>query len=285
MGGFEETQIFASTITLSGELGYRGALNALCSLDTWGIELGYPGDTAIIPTDVIQQTSNEIICHNYFRPANPPFVLNLASDDDELRRRSVNYIKRAISFCDAHDIGLYTFHAGFRVDPTPDLTFYGELTDRELAHELFQDSVVELAKYAESRDITLGIENNVIETRHLDAGRDDLLLYCTADDFIELFDTLSAKNVGLLLDVGHLRVAAKTLGFDAGEFGALSQELVAVHVHENDGRSDRHDPVEESGWALDFINRQLRATDVPVVIESHFKSISGLRKARNMLLS
>jgi sugar phosphate isomerase/epimerase len=284
MGGFDEKQLFASTVTLSDELGYRSALDALCSIDAWGIELGYPGDIDTIPTGMIRQTAKQIICHNYFIPADRPFILNLASDNDKLRRRSVNYVKRAIIFCDAYDIGLYTFHAGFRVDPTLDLTFYGEPTDRELAHKLFRDSVVEVAAFAAVRNITLGIENNVIEAQHLNSGRNDFILYCKADDFIKLFESLSAENVGLLLDVGHLRVAANTLGFDPNEFGGLSEEVVAIHVHENDGRSDRHDSVEESGWTRDFINRQLSETQAPIVIESHFNSISRLREAGKRLL-
>ena len=285
MGGFDEKQLFASTITLSDELGYRSALDALCSIDAWGIELGYPGDIHTIPTGIIQQTAKQFICHNYFFPVDKPFILNLASDDDKIRRRSVKYVKQAIRFCDAQNIRLYTFHAGFRVDPTLDLTFYGEPTDRELAHKLFRESIVEVATFAAARNITLGIENNVVEAQHLNGGQNDLLLYCTAGEFIELFENISAKNVGLLLDIGHLRVAANTLGFDPNEFGGLSDKIVAIHVHENDGRSDRHDPVEESGWALEFINRQLSATDVPIVFESHFNSISRLRKAGKRLLS
>ena len=55
--------------------------------------------------------------HNYFPPPEKSFVLNLASSDNEVSKKSINHVIRAIDL--SHSLGIkeYSIHAGFRIDP------------------------------------------------------------------------------------------------------------------------------------------------------------------------
>ena len=62
----------------------------------------------------------ELAFHNYFPVPKIPFVLNLASQDDEIYHLSLELVKRGIEFAESFGTGVHSFHAGFLLDPTPD---------------------------------------------------------------------------------------------------------------------------------------------------------------------
>ena len=46
-------------------------------------------------------------------------------------------------------------------------------------------------------------------------------------------------NVGMLLDVAHLKVSAKTLGFNRSKmFSMCKNKIFGYHISENDGKRD-----------------------------------------------
>ena len=54
---------------------------------------------------------------NYFPIPRESFVVNIASLNNLIRKKSINHIKNAIDFCNIIDAKLYTFHPGFLTDP------------------------------------------------------------------------------------------------------------------------------------------------------------------------
>ena len=54
--------------------------------------------------------------HNYFPPPKIPFVINLASMNEEIYQRSINHIFFAIENCKKINSTYYSFHAGFLCD-------------------------------------------------------------------------------------------------------------------------------------------------------------------------
>ena len=54
--------------------------------------------------------------HNYFPPPSIPFVLNLASQDKEVSKLSLNHVDRALDCCAKLHAKYYSFHAGFLCD-------------------------------------------------------------------------------------------------------------------------------------------------------------------------
>ena len=63
--------------------------------------------------------NGNILIHNYFPPPKAPFVMNLASLDDDIYNLTNKHIKSAINFASELGIKIYSFHAGFLMDPQP----------------------------------------------------------------------------------------------------------------------------------------------------------------------
>lgn len=268
-------RLYVSTVGLGHQLEYEEVLSAYHELGIKRVELGYIGEFEGSLSNVIDAFHFEYLCHNYCLPGSDR-IINLASTDDEIRMWSMNYVKRAIEFCAKHSVGLYTVHGGFRVDPTEDFRFEGEPAPYDEAFERFKCSIERLGAVADRHGVVLGIENNVVESQHLDEGENERLLFVRSDEFERLLDEIEVHNVGVLLDLGHLNVAAETLGFDRAEFESLAEWIVAFHVHGNDGESDNHRPVNDEDWSIRAVMETYSTLHVPIVIESHFKDVNSL---------
>jgi sugar phosphate isomerase/epimerase len=236
------------------------------------VELGYCPDPSIDLRPAIADRSFDVIAHNYFRPIEKEFVLNLASPDDAIRRRSIQYVRSGIDFCNACGIGTYTFHAGFRVDPSPEFNFDADtVPDADDCLDRFVDSLGQILPHADRRGVTVAIENNVVEDHHLVDGEPVVLLADPAE-FKTLFDR---TDVDVLLDVGHLNVASRTLEYDRDRFvETVAPSVVALHLHTNDGTTDSHGSIGREDWAFDLWRR----FDVPATIETYFDDISDIEE-------
>jgi sugar phosphate isomerase/epimerase len=199
--------------------------------------------------------------HNYFPPPADSFVLNLASADPLILKNSISHVKRAIQLAVLLDRPVYSFHAGFRINPkVKDLggeLGQSKLTDRAIALEIFGDSILSLSEEARREGVSLLIENNVLSKANLLAfGQDPLLL--TAPGEISTFMKDLPLNVGLLLDVAHLKVSGKTLGFNLIEaHESLRSWIRGYHLSDNDGLEDSNEPVNENSWFWHCLNSEI----------------------------
>jgi sugar phosphate isomerase/epimerase len=207
----------------------------------------------------------EVLLHNYFPPSDEPFVLNLASTDPELQRRSRVHCQEAIILSAELGAPFFAAHAGFAADLPPSVLgdhqrlrrFCQEghgLQPVKEANAVFAESVKSLAEFGRRYGVRFLIENHVAEEAlGPDAAR--LLLLCLeAEDFIELAKATGVEDFGVLLDVGHLRCTSGVLGFSKEEFcQALSSWIYAFHLSDNDGRRDAHRPFDADSWFLDVI--------------------------------
>jgi len=88
----------------------------------------------------------------------------------------------------------------------------------------------------------------------------------TAEDFDQLFAAVQGINLGVLLDVGHLRVSAETLGSSPEKFArAVAPYVECLHLSNNDGVRDTHDPFDESAWFIPMLHA---FKDRPMVVET-----------------
>jgi sugar phosphate isomerase/epimerase len=207
----------------------------------------------------------EVMLHNYFPPSDEPFVLNLASLDSELLRRSRLHCEKAILLSGELGSTFYAAHAGFAADlpsfllgdPEGLQRFCREqkgLRSKKEANEVFAESVKWLTEFGRRHGVQFLIENNVAEEAlGSDAAR-ALLLCLEAEDFLALAEKVGKENLGILLDVGHLRCTSQVLGFSREEFcRTLSSWICAFHLSENDGREDSHLPIDAQSWFLDIV--------------------------------
>lgn len=266
-----ERRPYASTTCLEGH-GYVETFEAYEAAGVHRVELGYcPVDVDV--GELVESFGFDFAAHNYFLPREDDFVLNLASQDDAIRRRSVSYVCEAAEFCDRHDIGLYTFHAGFRADPSLSLEFPREAEPYERCFESFVDSLTAVVERTRDADVELAVENNVVAPRNV-VGDEPLVLLCDPGEVERLFDRIDEDEVGLLLDTGHLNVSASTRGYDPSTFvDEVVPYLSAFHLHANDGQSDQHRPVARGDDGLSLYRR---FPDVPTSVEAKFESATDL---------
>ena len=199
--------------------------------------------------------------HNYFPPPKTPFVLNLASFRDDIAQASMSHITHAIDI--SHSIGakFYGFHAGYLIDPP--VSELGAkisrqvINDRDKALGLFLDRADMLAEYAEAKGVKLLVENNVLSKDNYISFGENPLLMVDQDETHEIMSR-SHRNLGLLIDVAHLKVSANTLKFSPVAYLENFYDLVsAYHFSDNFGFEDSNDEITEDAWFWPYINKGL----------------------------
>lgn len=217
--------------------------------------LTYMEDLAALPYGMHLQV------HNYFPPPKFPFVFNLASTDSEIATRSLTHVRNAIRLSVMLRRPIYSFHAGFRINPS--VNELGarlgkhSLLSRDVALQVFGERVAALAEEARREGVTLLVENNVINTPNFEIYGEDPLLFTNPDE-IASFMEFAPSNVGLLIDVAHLKVSANTRSFDmivAHE--KIKRWVKGYHLSDNAGTADTNDPVSEESWFWEHLVRGL----------------------------
>jgi len=215
----------------------------------------YETDLKSLAGDMVLQV------HNYFPPPEKPFVFNLASADSEILQCSISHVRSAMRLALALNRPVYSFHAGFRISPK--VSDLGQtlgkysLLDRNTALFQFGERVIQLAEEAKREGVLLLIENNVSTKANLETYCEDPLLLTHPDEIAEFMKEMPS-NVKFLLDVAHLKVSSKTLGFDLVEAHEKVKPWIrGYHLSDNDGNVDSNDPVKESSWFWPALNPQL----------------------------
>lgn len=200
----------------------------------------------------------KIMLHNYFPPAQLPFVLNLASLDTEISTRTLEFFKNSIDLSSQIGAKYYGVHSGFLVDP--DVAQLGnaitnkKIANREIAMELFSQRIIFLANYAAERSVRLLVENNVLSYQNYVENEMDILLLSSPSEIDNFFESMSGK-VGLLLDVGHLKVSCKTLELDLLlSFRKIDRWTEGYHLSENSGLEDEHKIFDLNAWFISQLN-------------------------------
>jgi sugar phosphate isomerase/epimerase len=253
--------IFVSTSAFDFRIGEYFALNEKLP-DIPNLELGF-GFSSREAHDFCSQEGardgHSFLIHNYFPPPENPFVLNLASIDRDILDKSLSLCRQAIDIGAELGIPYYSVHSGFSVDPMPE-RLGNNLIDLPRfnlgdAYGIFLESVDSLADYARARGLRLLLENNVIAEQNTLEGRNELFLMCCLEDFMRFDQDFRQDNVGFLLDLGHLKVSANSLGYD--KFKAIdfiADRVEAFHLHDNNGLDDQHLPFREDAWFFDVLH-------------------------------
>jgi sugar phosphate isomerase/epimerase len=277
--------IYVSTSCLSNKYKFPQILDVYSKLGIKNIELGICKDSTLDVAKLLKKHDFNYIVHHYFPPPKEPFIVNLASQSKQILEKSIDQMINSIDFCADFNINFFSFHAGFRVDPDINLKFnFNNITEYQNAFNVFKESVEKIVDYAERRSVKVAIENNVLSEYNLIDGRNKLLLMCELWEFERLFNEITSKNLGILLDIGHLKVTANLLKFDAEEFiDKLKDKTFAVHIHENNGRLDEHRCFMEGDWSLDIVNRYFKSKDIPIVLECKCNDEKELENALMLL--
>jgi sugar phosphate isomerase/epimerase len=277
MSAFSSDSVFVSTSCLSAGQSLAERLSLYHSFGLDAVELGMGVSVDKKGLSMLFETAGRYLIHNYFPAPDESFVLNFASADEHIRQLSVDLAVEAVLLAERIGASFYSVHAGFVTDPTG-FDRYNYLfpePDSESMSECALGRFVESLEYVLDRTSDSGVSLLVENNMCIPEMRGKLLLQ-SEQEFLELFEMIQSRRLGILLDTGHLNVSSRTLGFERMSFvDRLAGYIRGIHVHDNDGITDRHLPIESGSWVLDVLRRE-EFSELPIIIESKFESITAL---------
>ena len=241
--------------------------NGFTNIELSGGTTPYPE----LETDLLKlqdQYNINYLCHNYFPPPEVPFVLNLASLDEEIYQMSLNHLKKSILL--SHKLGAkkFGFHAGFLINIP--LNQIGNsinnqrLFNRAKAISQFKKGVSELLLIANKCGVELYIENNVLSQRnYTNFNATDPFLFTSSTTLNELLLT----GVKPLIDFAHLKVSCNVLGLNLGsELNNLIIKTDYIHISENNGFIDQNKGIKASSDLFKLLSKS-NLQDKAITIE------------------
>ncbi len=234
-----------------------------------------------ILNDLKKKKSINYQVHNYFPVPKKPFVLNLASLDPHISKLTMNHVKKAIRLANKINSDYYSIHAGFLCDLKPsDLgkkINKKKLFNKKKSVEVFLRNIRKISIYAKKYNIKIMIENNVITKSNLKEFGKNPLLMCEPAECLKLLKKFP-KNVKMLLDVAHLKVSSRTLGFKKENmFLKCKDFILGYHLSDNDGFRDSNKKFDSKSWFWEYLNTNLDYYSIEVYGESE-KVLLNLQK-------
>ena len=199
--------------------------------------------------------------HNYFPPPKSKFVINLASRNKKIVKKSLDQLKKSIILSKELNNKYFSFHAGFRFDPKPKQL--GKkfkkifLNDKKKSERIFFKNVIKLNFFAKKNNVKLLIENNVINKKNFKTFKGNPLLLTNPVDIINFYKKLP-KSIGFLLDVGHLKVSSVSENFDLKDgIIKLNKITNGYHLSDNNGLEDQNKNFTMNAWFIKYLKKNL----------------------------
>ena len=254
------------------------SVNELASLGISNIELSggtrYNGSPIKDLNKLENDLSLNFLIHNYFPPSEKDFVLNIASQDDSEREKSIDFAKTSIHAATQLGISFYAMHAGYLINMKPPklkddhfVIVQSKMMDREEGEKRMFDSFVQINDFARKKNVRVALENLFpIESSP------ECSLLTKPDDIFKFLDRFDDdENIGLLLDLGHLLISSNYFGFDNDQFlnmlfESYGNKVFAIHISGNDGKMDLHCQLNKDSWQLKAL-KDINLNGIPVTLE------------------
>jgi sugar phosphate isomerase/epimerase len=159
------------------------------------------------------------------------YRVDLGSTDRTIHRESVDDLKRCVDWLTAAGGTCLVVHPGGLSFPA----------DHAVRRDSLARGLGELADHATGSHVLICVEN-------MPPG---VFPGSRMADLLDLLRKLAMPGLALALDTGHAHISAE-LGAETLAAGSL---LATTHVHDNDGRSDSHEPpgrgtIDWTAWAI-----------------------------------
>lgn len=230
--------------------------------------------------ELFNRFTRKKLIHNYFPAPKSPFVLNLASRNKLILKKSIDHCKKNILLSSKFNLPFYAAHAGFCIDP--DINSLGkkilikDKINRKINLEIFIESLHEILDFADNEGVDFYFENNVLSNENYKSNNQQNIFLCTDfHDISIIFSELKSKNLGILLDTGHLKVSAKTLNLDLkSQTTNILKYTKAIHHSENNAINDQNLPFDKNYWFIPYLKKLESIHHVIEVKNINFKIIT-----------
>ena len=221
------------------------AINDLARLGYDGIEI-WGGRPHMYRNDLDDQVDDIVfllkknriqVCN--FIPAQFRYPSILCSENDTVRKSSVDYIKSAMDNAvkvDSPSVSL-----------CPGMVLFDQ--DRENGRKQLYKSLKEVEEYNQDKKLFLLIEP---------AHRFETNLILTVDDCLHMIDQLKSDRFGVLIDTGHLHVNEEDFSEAVMKCKGLPFH---IHLDDNNGDSDSHLMPGSGSMDFDFFSKKLIEID------------------------
>jgi sugar phosphate isomerase/epimerase len=141
-------------------------------------------------------------------PYTPIGEFTLASESNDVRRRTVESVKKCVELAENIGARVVNTHLGGLVN-IKDKGFIVPAL-KEVALSRVEESLRDITSLAEKKDVTISIENVPYPIEELAEGYSPLI-GIFPKDFLEIIGDVGSKNIALTIDFCHLWMTHKTL--------------------------------------------------------------------------
>lgn len=219
------------------------------------------------------------LVHSYFPPPPVPFILNFADTGEKTR----SFIDESMRFVQGLDCPYYSVHAGFRKE----FTLANELLfDSESKKTYGMEGVSSNARWFEEK---YPGKKLAIENLYPNNGNPESCLLMHIEEISGFMDEHSGAS--LLLDLGHLQISARMLGFDclgavALLFGRYGKRIAEIHLSENDLMKDDHFLVGKDSNQYGIVKEYagaVRECGIKLTIEARNAGIEDILRSKELI--
>jgi sugar phosphate isomerase/epimerase len=278
--------IFVSTTFIKDGKSFLNGVKKLKSLKIFNIEIGSNHCYEKKKIDIKKLKCNFLI-HNYFPVPKKNIIINIASIDEKIRKRSIKQIKSSIKFTKKNNAKLYTFHPGFLLDPKKasnnkknyDFIWESKIKDnaKNKAWLNMIKSLKEIIVFSKKLNIKI-----CIETQGSIKQKDKLLLQ-KPSEFRKISELLKHSHFGINLNLAHLNLASKAFKFEKIKFiNQIKKKIFAIEASHNFGKIDNHLPLRKNTWYWKIIKSDY-FKKIPIILEFRNTSLKDLK--RNYLMA
>jgi GNAT superfamily N-acetyltransferase/endonuclease IV len=225
--------------------------------------------------------------HNYFPAPKEPFVLNLGSANEEIRKRSIQHCINGMHLSYQVGAPFFSAHAGFCIDPDPKelgrKLSRANSIQRQVYMDIFLSSIKEILIETIALPTGFLIENNVLALMNLYEDGTNPLLCVEIEEMLQVLDQINDPRIGILLDTAHFKVSSHTLGFNKFEkVDRILPYCRCIHHSDNNGENDTNEAFDASYWFLPYMSKAMHAVHV---IEVKKQSAQQLMTMEKLLFS
>ncbi len=239
------------------------------------IELGAShGPTKLEKLYALQKQHDlKFIIHGPFLTKNRFFWFNLGSQNKKILDESIRIAKETINFCRKTDTSHWGFHAPMIGDIQGEkFVITGNRYEYEDVYQTFKENLQKVLDMADKYDIDIAVETSIC--------KDEAVTFSKPNEFERLFSEIKNKNLGMLMDHGHIRYSGEHLNFNYQDFYKFKDKIKEMHIHYYENGKD-HLPLKNADMLKDFDKSMLRK--IKLTLESMKLDINQILESKKVI--